>query len=131
MLQDWIQFFVMYYSLVQYVVPPKIRGGGDTPFRQMLFRVLFEWGYGPDHKDIALAITIRKNNRSSSCDNKVVELIGGAFACHPMNHLLFAREQIPRAVIINPDSYYTDTNQSEDCDPEILKAIGCYGMGPA
>ena len=78
MLQDWIQFFVMYYSLVQYVVPPKIRGGGDTPFRQMLFRVLFEWGYGPDHKDIALAITIRKNNRSSSCDNKVVELIGGA-----------------------------------------------------
>jgi hypothetical protein len=82
-------------------------------------------------QSIALAINARKNKPHSGCDNEVAEKIGGAFACHPTSHLLLHENNAFRellgmeAVIINPDSDSTDAN-----DPEILKAIGCYGMDP-
>jgi hypothetical protein len=82
---------------------------------------LFKWGYGPVH--IASAMNVRKNNTPSSCDTKVVEKTGGALACHPTNHLIlhendsFGELLGVEAVIINPDSYSANANQSKEYDP--------------
>jgi hypothetical protein len=87
-------------------------------------------------QSIVLAINARKKNAPARFDGEVLGKMGGAFACHPTSHLLLHENDAYRellgmeAVVINPDSDSFDANRSKDYDPEILKAIGCYGMEP-